>query len=109
QHRAAQRLAKRLDARHLVDRRADDREIEPIDCADVAVQHVPKMEREIDWSDWPACGDAPCAERFNLVNRLKRGVERAAASFGPIRVFEREDGEHRIADELEHLAAALPE
>src|ERR1700677_2595376 len=52
QDRAAQRLAKRLDARHLVDRRADDREIEPIDRADVAVQPVPRMDWEIDWRHW---------------------------------------------------------
>src|SRR3984957_1507865 len=109
QHRATERLAKRLDARHLIDRRADDREVEPIDRADVAVQHVPKMEREIDRGDRPACGDARTPQRLDVPHRLDRGVERAAASLSPIRVFEREDGEHCVADELEHLATALAE
>ena len=48
EHRAAQRLAQRLDARDLVDRGADDGEIEPVGRADIAVEHLAEMEREID-------------------------------------------------------------
>ena len=37
-----------LDARNLVDRRADDCEVEAIDGADIAVEHLADVEREID-------------------------------------------------------------
>src|SRR5215472_16272818 len=43
---AAKRLAQRLDAGDLVDRGSDHREIETVDCADVAVKHLARMERE---------------------------------------------------------------
>jgi hypothetical protein len=39
-HLAAQGLAQGLDARDFVDRRADDCEVEAIDGADVAVEHL---------------------------------------------------------------------
>ena len=45
---AAERLAQRLDARNLVDRRSDDREVEAIDGADIAIEHLAEVEREID-------------------------------------------------------------
>ena len=68
-----------------------------------------KMEREIDRGEGRACGRARRIERIDVAHRLDRGVERAAASLRPIRLFEREDGEHAVADELEHLAAARAE
>src|SRR5438094_9947269 len=49
QHAALDRAAHRGDARNLVDRRPDDREIEPLVAADVAVEHLADMEAEIDF------------------------------------------------------------
>jgi hypothetical protein len=44
----AQRLAQGLDPRYLVDRRSDDREVEAIHRANIAIEHLAKVEREID-------------------------------------------------------------
>jgi hypothetical protein len=45
---AAQWLAQGLDPRDLVDRRADDREVEAIHRANIAIEHLAEVEREID-------------------------------------------------------------
>jgi hypothetical protein len=45
---AAQWLAQGLDPRYLVDRRSDDREVEAIHRANIAIEHLAEMEREID-------------------------------------------------------------
>src|SRR5712692_3005055 len=45
---AAEHLAQQLDPRDLVDGRADDGEIEAIDRADIAVEHLAEVQREID-------------------------------------------------------------
>src|SRR5438552_13484579 len=37
-----------VDARYLVDGRADDGEVEPVGAADVAVEDVADMEREVE-------------------------------------------------------------
>ena len=44
-----ERLAELLDPRHLVDGGADDREIQPVRRADIAVKHFADMQREIDF------------------------------------------------------------
>jgi hypothetical protein len=54
QHLAAQGLAQRLDARDFVDRRPDYSEVETVDSADIAIEHLPEMEREVDRGDWLA-------------------------------------------------------
>ncbi len=48
EHPAAQGLTQGLDARDLVDRRADDGEVEAVDGADIAIEHLAEMEREVD-------------------------------------------------------------
>src|SRR5438105_2358503 len=79
QHLAAQRLAQGLDPGDLVDRRADHREIEAVDRADIAVQHLTEMEGEIDRRGRLA-GLAPHGvEPVEPRHRLGRGVERATA------------------------------
>ena len=67
------------------------------------------MEGEIDGRDGRASGGARRIERVDIAHRLDRGVERPATGLRPIRLFEREGGEHAIADELEHLPAAFAE
>ena len=41
-------LAQGLDACNFVDRRPDYREVETVDGANIAIEHLPEMEREID-------------------------------------------------------------
>src|SRR5207253_665155 len=80
-HLAAQRLAQGLDPGDLVDRRADHREVEAVDRADIAVQHLAQMEGEIDRRNRLA-GLGPCgAEPVETRYRLGGGVERPAANF----------------------------
>src|SRR5262249_23176883 len=43
EHLAAQRFAQGLDAGSFVDRRADHSEVEPIDGADIAIEHLTEM------------------------------------------------------------------
>src|SRR5918996_5101086 len=43
--------AQGLDPARLVDGRADDGEVEPIDAADIAVEHVTEMEHDVDIHD----------------------------------------------------------
>ena len=40
--------AQRLDARDSYDRGPDHREVEPVDRADIAVEHVAEMQREVE-------------------------------------------------------------
>ena len=54
EHLAAQGLAQGFDARDFVDRRPDHREVEAVDGADVAVEHLPQMEREVHRGNWLA-------------------------------------------------------
>jgi len=67
------------------------------------------MEREIDGGDRDAGRRARRIQHFELLHRLGRGVERAPACLIPIRFFEGEGGEHAVANEFEHLAAACAE
>ena len=45
----SQRLAQSLDAGDFVDSRPDDREVEAIGGADIAVQYLSDVEREVDF------------------------------------------------------------
>src|SRR5712691_292953 len=51
QHRAIDRSAHRGDATGLVDRRPHDREVEPLDAADIAVKYFADMQPDIDRGD----------------------------------------------------------
>src|SRR5713101_10087138 len=48
---AIQRLAQRLNARHLVDSGSDDGEVDAVGGPDIAVEHLAEMEREVDGDD----------------------------------------------------------
>ena len=47
-YRSPQRFAERFDPRGLVHCAADDREVEPVDGADIPVEHFADMQRQID-------------------------------------------------------------
>src|SRR5579885_1892115 len=91
---AAEAVAQRLDARDLVDRRADDGEVEPVDRADIVVRHLAEMQREIDRGG-RLCGGGPRrGEPVERRHRLDRGVERAAAGRGVARRLAGKDRQH---------------
>ena len=103
---AAEWLAQRLDARYLVDRRADDCEVKAIDGANIAIEDLADVEREIDDGNWLPC---PCSIGVKSVDALHRfggGVKRAATGFTAGRVHEGKAREHAIAKELQHLSPA---
>ena len=103
---AAERFAQRFDARNLVDRRADDCEVKAIDGADVAIEDVADVEREVDDGNWLPC---PCpidVKSIDAPHRFGGGVERAATGFTAGRVHEGKAREHAIAKKLQHLSPA---
>src|SRR5271166_5337214 len=109
ENRPAERLAQGFDAGRFVDRGPDDGEVEPVARADVAVKHLPDVEREVDGRDRDAGRRAARVQRIERLHRLDCSIERAPAGFRTARVFEGKDGQHPVADEFEHLAAARPE
>ena len=66
------------------------------------------MEGEIDGGDRSAGRRARRVERVDIRHRLDRGVERPTARLRASSLFEGECGEHGVANEFEHLAAARP-
>ena len=76
---APQRFAQSLNARHFVDRRPDHREVEAIDGADIAVQHLADMQRKIDVANRFANRRSRAIEPVERPHRLCRGVECFAA------------------------------
>ena len=75
----SQRLAESLDARDLVDRRADHREVEAIDGADVAVEHLADVQGEIDVANRFAHRSSRGIEPVERPLRLRSGIERFTA------------------------------
>src|SRR5712671_4128934 len=105
QHLAAERFAQGLDARDLIDRRPDHREVEAVDSADIAIEDFPDMECEVDRGSRLARLAPGAIEPVESVHRLHRGIDRAAAGRLPGRVRERERREHAVAHEFQYLPA----
>lgn len=83
---ATQGLTQSLDAGDFVDRRPDHRKIEPLDGADVAVEHVSEMQREVDRRNGLA-GRAPQhIEPIETLHRFNPGIERQGTGLIPRRV-----------------------
>src|SRR5262245_15846467 len=97
----AEDLGERLDARDLIHRRADDREVEPIAAADVAECDLPDVKGEAGGEAIDAFGEAfgrNCGEaRLRLACSVD-GFARGAAGVHP--VFEWKNGDHAVADHL---------
>src|SRR6516162_2685061 len=106
EHLAAQGFAQGLDARSFVDRRPDDREVEPVDGTYITVEHLAEMECQVDRGSWLARVAPRGVEPVDGTHRLGGGIERPAADLFPSCVLEREDREHAVAKELQHLATA---
>ncbi len=106
QHPCRQRLAQGLDPRRLVDRRPDDREVEPVGGADIAIEHLADMQSEVDRGNRLA-GPSPFPiQPIDRMHRLDRGVERFAAALPRPGRADRKGGEHAVAEEFQHLPAA---
>ena len=103
---AAERFAQRFDARHLVDRRADDCEVKAIDRADIAIENLADVEREVDDGSSLPCSYSIGVHSVDAQHRFGAGVERAGTGFTARRVHEGKAREHAIAKELQHLSPA---
>src|SRR5262249_12414186 len=80
---AAQGLAQCLDPRNLIDRGADDRKVKAIDSAYIAIEHLAKMECEIDGGNRRAL----CAR--SALSRSRPCIASAAASSARLQVSSR--------------------
>src|SRR5437016_2047226 len=106
EHLAAQGLTQGFDARNFVDRRPDYGEVEAVDGADVAIEHLAEMEREVDCGHWLA-GLAPRGiEPIETIHRFPCRVESLAAGLIPRCIHEGKDREHAVTEEFQHLATA---
>src|SRR5580704_16064032 len=105
QHRAIDRSAHRGDATGLVDRRAHDREVEPVDAADIAVKNLADMQADIDGSDRLFRGLALFVQVAHAAAQDLLGLERALAGLGWI--VGAEQRQRAIADQFQHVAAGL--
>ena len=104
QHRPAERPAQTLQPADQVDRGADGSEIQAVDRADVAPQHLTEMQRH---------AERKRRQSLRLPRRIEMGhpgagggdgAQRRVAGVGR-RAGHREDRQHAVADELQHLAA----
>src|SRR5262245_42576622 len=93
------------DARQLVHRRPDHREIKAIDAADVAIEHLADVEAYIASGGGKPLGGALLVDSLDPPHGLYGAVE--GARTGLLRIIEREGGEHAVTDELQDLAAMI--
>ena len=78
---AAQRLAQGIDPRYLVDRRSDDREVEAIHRANIAIEHLAEVEREIDRGNRLPHPRSISVKLVEAVHCFGGGGERVATGF----------------------------
>src|SRR5262249_38004607 len=102
---AAQGLAQCLDPRNLIDRGADDRKVKAIDSTYIAIEHLAKMECEIDGGNRLAHLCSVSVKPVKAVHCFGSGVERPATGFVACCVDKGKAREHAVAEELQHLSA----
>jgi hypothetical protein len=102
----AQGFAEGLEAGGFVDGGRDDREVEAITRADVAVHHGAAMKGHADLDRIVAAQSELLVETRQSRKRLFGGGKRSPARAASIGI-EREDREQRVADEFEHFAALV--
>jgi len=81
--------AQRFNARDLVDGGSDDREVEPVGRADIAVEHFPDVKRDVDHHGRQARRGARLIKSRERLHRFHRGVERTPACLPAIRFGKR--------------------
>ena len=106
EHPTPQGLAQGLDARGFVDRRPDYREVEAVDGADIAIEYLAEVEREIDRRNWLAGLLPRGIEPIETGHRVGCGIEGLAAGRIPRRIDERKRREHAVAEKFQHLTTA---
>ena len=101
QHRAPELLGEALEPADQVDRRAEHGEVEPVGAADVAIDDLADVQRRGEGERQGVRGRA--GERvLGALDRLQR---RPAGGRAVAAGRHREDREHAVAQELEHVAA----
>src|SRR5579871_5884922 len=105
QERLIDRAAHGGDAAYLVDRGADDSEVEPLLAADIAVEDLADMETQIHLGDGQPGFAAARIEGSDA--GAGRGGGRQGRSAGAMALGRREDREHAIAHELQDIARML--
>src|SRR4029077_444843 len=100
QHLAAQGLTQGLDARDFVDRRPDYGEVETVDGADIAIEHIPEMECEVDRGNWLAGLLPRDMEPIEALHRFCGGIESLAAGLIARRIYEWKGREHAVAEKF---------
>lgn len=96
------RAAHRQDSADFVYRRADDREIETVLAADVAVKHIADMKCQINLGRRQIGFGTALIELDDVIAHPCRGGERLEA--GLLAVLTSEDGEGPVADQLQYIA-----
>src|SRR5215472_14940424 len=102
---ATQRLAQCLYPRDLVDRGTDNRKVEAINSANIAIKHFAKMEREIDGGNRLARLCSISVKPVEVVHCFGSGVEGPATGFIACCIEKGKAREHSVAEELQHLSA----
>src|SRR6185437_2240190 len=95
-NRPAQRFAKFFDPVDFIDGGADHGEIQPVGRADIAVEHVTEMQREIDPGGRQHGVLAPAIHGVERDHRFLDGVESKAACFCLIGLVERKCSQHAV-------------
>src|SRR5271169_503736 len=97
------RAAHRQDSADLVHFRADDREVEAVLAADIAVKHIADMQRQINLGRRQIGFGTASIEFADAIAHPRRGGERLEAGLRV--VLTSEDGEGPVADQLQYIAA----
>src|SRR5438046_152645 len=103
QHILLDRPAHGQDPADLVDCRTDDREIQAVLAADIAVENIADVKCEIDLGGRQSGGGALAVQLDDALAHSCRGSECAQASV--FAIIGREDGKRAVADQLEDIAA----
>ena len=103
-HRALQRLRHVGGARDLVHGAAKHAEFEPLRRAGIAEHHIAVMHPDAEL-DGAGLAASLALQRGEPVARGESSLERERASLRAAIVASGEEGEDRIADDVEHLAA----
>ena len=106
---STERLAKLFHPNHFIDRWSNDGEVQPISRANVAVQHLADVQRDINIGKGQACSVTLQVARLQVGRRLNSCVESAAASSLLVGLIERYRRQHRVADEFEHMTSTRPQ
>jgi len=105
QHTAAEGAAQTFESANQIDCRTDRGEVQPDGGADIAPQHFAEMKGQAELQGRQALPAACLVEMDHASLRRADGVERGVACNGRGPFADRENSQHAVADEFQHLAA----